>query len=66
MILNYYQAVELMDALPSVLSPVIANTGEEEIQQNNSTDEEDSEGIYQMWSASAMPPALEVNGSAFD
>lgn len=55
-----------MDALPSVLSPVIANTGEEEIQQNNSTDEEDSEGIYQMWSASAMPPALEVNGSAFD
>lgn len=65
MILNYYQAVDLMSALPVILShATVINIQDTNTKSATETEEEfDTNGIVEMWS---MPTqGIEVNGAAF-
>ncbi len=66
MILNYYQAVDLMSSLPVLLSHVDTQNIQETVYTNTITDDskaEDTEGVYQLWRFTS--PAIEVNGADF-
>jgi hypothetical protein len=66
MILTYYQAVELMTVLPTLLSHTGAKTIQETtLKSANATADDTNEntGVYEMWN---MPTqGMEVNGYDF-
>jgi hypothetical protein len=66
MILNYYQAVDLMSSLPLLLSHGDATNIQDTVQKQAIAEDitsEDAEGVYQLWRYAS--PGIEVNGADF-
>jgi len=66
MILNYYQAVDLMSSLPVLLSHDDTQNIQETVYIKTTTEDvaaDDTEGVYQLWRFTS--PGIEVNGADF-